>query len=173
MKVSGTRFAGLAAVAVSTLSLGAIVASAAPAVAQPPICGTTDCPSLSPANLSATQGSLNVTQMQLENISATATDAVTGRPLAGALVQFSTSNGRALGSAYTNYQGVAAISASENFGPGTVQELLNGYTAVLVGDGIHAPASAHAAITIGTDCTMAASSDRGLKCAVVPVDWSR
>ncbi|MFB7504267.1 hypothetical protein [Streptomyces broussonetiae] len=173
MKLSGNRVAQLAAVAVSTLSLGTIVASATPAMAQPPICGETDCPSLKPVGLSASQGTLNVTDMQLENITATATDMVTGRPLVGALIRFYTSGGRLLGSAYTNYNGIAGITASENLGPGTIQELLNGYDAVLVGDGVHIATSAHAPITIGTDCATTPPSDRRLKCAVVPVDWSR
>ncbi|MCX4750350.1 hypothetical protein OG455_33395 [Kitasatospora sp. NBC_01287] len=155
MKVPGNKVAKLAAVAVSTLSLGVITASATPAMAQPPVCGEAECPSLTPTSLGASQGSLNVTQMQLENISATATDARTGQPLVGARIQFFTTGGRLLGSAFTNYYGTAAINASENLGPGTVQELLNGYDAVLVGDGVHAPASAHAAITVGTDCTSA------------------
>lgn len=69
---------------------------------------------------------------------------------------------------------MAGITASENLGPGTIQELLNGYDAVLVGDGVYVPATAHAAITIGTDCASTPPpSDRRLKCAVVPVDWSR
>ncbi|MDH6708228.1 hypothetical protein P3T27_004967 [Kitasatospora sp. MAA19] len=174
MKVPGTRLAQLAAVAVSTLSLGTITAAATPAVAQPPICGGTDCPSLAPAGLSASQGTLNITSMQLENITASATDVRTGRPLVGALIRFYTSGGRLLGSAYTNYGGMAGITASENLGPGTIQELLNGYDAVLVGDGVYVPATAHAAITIGTDCASTPPpSDRRLKCAVVPVDWSR
>ncbi|QIZ00514.1 hypothetical protein HEP87_50405 [Streptomyces sp. S1D4-11] len=173
MKLAGNRVAQLAAVAVSTLSLGTIVASAAPAVAQPPICGESDCPSLTPAGLSASQGTLNVTDLQLENLTATATDIRTGRPLVGALIRFYTSGGRLLGQAYTNYNGIAGITASENFGPGTIQELLNGYDAVLVGDGVHTPATAHAPITIGTDCPTTPASDRRLKCAVVPVDWSR
>ncbi|MFJ2607092.1 hypothetical protein ACIQOU_07190 [Streptomyces sp. NPDC091279] len=152
MKFAGNKFAGLAAVAVSTLSLGAIVASAAPAMAQPPVCGQADCPTQTPVSLSASQGTLNITSMQLENISATVTDARSGRPMAGELVRFYSAGGRLLGSAYTNYSGIAGITAPENFGPGTIQELLAGYTAMLVGDGEHTQASAHGAITIGTDC---------------------
>ncbi|WP_329560471.1 hypothetical protein [Kitasatospora sp. NBC_01266] len=174
MKVPGNKVARIAAVAVSTLSLGVIAASATPAVAQPPICGEADCPSLKPVGMSASQGTLNLTSLQLENISATVTDIVTGRPLVGLQVRFYTSGGHLLGSAYTNYGGIAGISSSENFGPGTVQELLNGYDAVLVGDGVHVATSAHGTITIGTDCfSTAPPSDRRLKCAVVPVDWSR
>jgi hypothetical protein len=153
MRLAGNRIAGLAAVAVTTLSLGAITASATPAAAQAPVCGGSDCSSLAPASLSASQGTLNITSLELENITATATDVRTGRPLVGALVHFYTSDGRLLGSAYTNYGGIAGITATEDFGPGTIQELLNGYDAVLVGDGVHTAASAHAAITIGTDCS--------------------
>lgn len=58
-------------------------------------------------------------------------------------VQFYTDGGRLLGAAHTNHSGIAAISASENLGPGTAQELLAGYDAVLLGDDVHAPASAH------------------------------
>ncbi|MFJ1610101.1 hypothetical protein ACIOHS_43275 [Streptomyces sp. NPDC088253] len=173
MKLANNRVAQLAAVAVSTLSLGTIVASATPAMAQPPICGDHDCPSLAPAALNASQGTLNLTSLQLENITASATDVVSGRPLVGALVRFYTSGGRLLGQAYTNNNGIAGIVSSENFGPGTIQELLSGYDAVLVGDGVHTTATAHAAITIGTDCGTMPPSDRRLKCAVVPVDWSR
>jgi hypothetical protein len=142
-------------------------------MAQPPTCGDHDCPSLAPAALSASQGTLNLTSLQLENITASATDVVSGRPLVGALVRFYTSGGRLLGQAYTNNNGIAGIVSSENFGPGTIQELLSGYDAVLVGDGVHTTATAHAAITIGTDCGTTPPSDRRLKCAVVPVDWSR
>lgn len=174
MKFPGSKAAKLAAVAVSTLSLTSIAASATPAMAQPPICGESDCPSLKPVSMGASQGTLNLTSLQLENISATVTDVVSGRPLVGALVRFyTTGGGRLLGSAYTGYDGTAGITASENFGPGTVQELLNGYDAVLVGDGVHTTASAHAAITVGTDCSSTPASDRRLKCDVVPVDWSR
>ncbi|MEG3630687.1 hypothetical protein [Streptomyces poriticola] len=90
--------------------------------------------------------------MQLENLSATALDAYTGEPLAGKRVQFYTTAGRLLGSAYTNADGIAAITSPENLGPGTVQELLSGYHAVMLGDGFHTPATAHGAITLGTDC---------------------
>ncbi|QMU69363.1 hypothetical protein [Streptacidiphilus sp. P02-A3a] len=124
-----------------------------PAAAQAPVCGEADCSSLAPASLSASQATLNITSLELENITATATDVRTGRPLVGALVHFYTSDGRLLGSAYTNYGGIAGITVTEDFGPGTIQELLNGYDAVLVGDGVHTAASAHAAITIGTDCS--------------------
>ncbi|WP_328471223.1 hypothetical protein [Streptomyces sp. NBC_00448] len=154
MNLAHNRLAQLAAVAVTTLSLGTIVASATPAMAQSPVCGGHECPSLTPANLTASQGTLNLTSLQLENISASASDAVTGQPLVGALVRFYTSGGRLLGQAYTNYNGTAGLVASENFGPGTIQELLNGYEAVLVGDGVHTTAAAHAAITVGTDCGM-------------------
>lgn len=154
MKAATSKAAGLAAVAVSTLSLAAITASAAPAVAaQPPGCGGSDCPTLTPASLSASQGTLNVTSMQLENITATASEPGTGRPIPNALIRFYSSGGRLLGSAYTNYNGIAGINAPEDFGPGTVQELLNGYDAVLVGDGVHTAASAHGTITVGTDCS--------------------
>jgi hypothetical protein len=174
MKLTGNRIAGLAAVAMSTLSLGTIIASATPAVAQPSACGEEDCPSLTPTSLGASQATLNITSLQLENITATATDVRTGQPVVGGLVRFYTNGGRLLGQAYTNYTGMAGITATENFGPGTIQELLNGYDAVLVGDGVHSPASAHATITIGTDaCSTPAPSDRRLKCAVLPVDWSR
>ncbi|GAA1934470.1 hypothetical protein [Kitasatospora viridis] len=157
MGFAGSKFAKVATVAISTVSLGVITASAAtPAMAKPPVCGEVDCPSLVPTHLGASQATLNVTQMQLENLSATATEAITGRPLVGALIEFFTTDGRKLGSAYTGYDGSAGISASENFGPGTVQELLSGYNAVLVGDGVHATASAHGAITIGTDCASSA-----------------
>lgn len=174
MKLSGNRIARIAAVAVSTLSLGTIIGSTTPAMAQPPLCGEADCPTLKPVGMSASQGTLNLTSLQLENISATVNDIVTGRPLVGVQVRFYTSGGRLLGSAYTNYGGIAGITAAENFGPGTIQELLNGYDAVLVGDGVHVATSAHAAITVGTDCaTTPPPSDRRLKCDVVPVDWSR
>ncbi|MFJ3214885.1 hypothetical protein ACIPLC_03040 [Kitasatospora sp. NPDC086801] len=174
MKLARTKIAELAAVAVSTLSLAAITGSATPAVAQPPICGEADCPVLKPVGMSASQGTLNVTSLQLENISASVTDIVTGRPLVGLQVRFYTSGGRLLGSAYTNYGGLAGITATENLGPGTIQELLNGYDAVLVADGVHVATSAHGAITIGTDCaTTPPPSDRRLKCDVVPIDWSR
>ncbi|MFE2499134.1 hypothetical protein ACFXKX_25645 [Streptomyces scopuliridis] len=163
------------AVALASLGVGSgAIASAETPSAAP--CGGAECPSLRAVNIAATQGSLNVTQMQLENLSALVVDAVTGQPVRGAQVQFYTTGGRMLGAAYTNYSGVAAVAASENLGPGTVQELLTGYNAVLVGDGIHTPATAHGAITVGDDFTPLGTllfSDRTLKRDVVPVDWSR
>ncbi|MFF5303386.1 hypothetical protein ACFY5F_28865 [Streptomyces sp. NPDC013161] len=121
-----------------------------------------------------------MTQMQLENINAMASDAVTGEPIRGAKIVFATMGGRTLGTAYTDYDGIAAIAAPENLGPGTLQELLGGYEAAMIGDGVHAPAGAHGAITIGTDQgpglpgnPCAVCSDRALKQDVVPVDWSR
>ncbi|RPK47700.1 hypothetical protein EES39_11155 [Streptomyces sp. ADI92-24] len=158
--------AALASVGVGS---GAIASAETPSA---PSCSGAECPSLQPVNLSASQGSLNVTQMQLENLAATAVDAVTGQPIRGAQVQFYTTGGRLLGAAYTNYNGIAGISASENLGPGTVQELLTGYNAVLVGDGIHTPASAHGAITVGDDGSLL-FSDRKLKRDVLLIDWSR
>jgi hypothetical protein len=62
--------------------------------------------------------------MQLENIDAMASDAVTGEPIRGAKIVFATMGGRTLGTAYTDYDGIAAIAAPENLGPGTLQELL-------------------------------------------------
>ncbi|MFE1931711.1 hypothetical protein ACFW95_15315 [Streptomyces sp. NPDC059474] len=162
--------AALASVGVGS---GAIASAAGPSAAS---CSGADCPALKPVNMAASQGSLNVTQMQLENISATVVDAVTGQPVRGAQVHFYAAGGRLLGTAYTNYSGIAAIAASENLGPGTVQELLAGYEAVLLGDGVHTPASAHGAITVGDDFVPLGSllfSDRTLKRDVVPVDWSR
>ncbi len=146
------------------------IASAATPPASP--CAGAECPSLQPVNIAASQGSLNITQMQLENISATVVAAVSGEPVRGVQVQFYTTGGRLLGAAYTNHSGIAAISAPENLGPGTVQELLAGYDAVLLGDGVHTPASAHGAITVGDDGSLL-FSDRGLKKDVIPVDWSR
>ncbi|MEV7421390.1 MULTISPECIES: hypothetical protein [unclassified Streptomyces] len=163
------------AAALASLGMGGgAVAAAAPAPAAQ--CGGVECPSLRPVNIAATQGTLNVTQMQLENLGALVVDAVTGQPVRGALVQFYTAGGRLLGAAHTNYNGIAGVAAPENLGPGTVQELLSGYDAVLPGDGIHTPATAHGAITVGTDWVPLGStlfSDRTLKRNVVPVDWSR
>ncbi|MEU5086107.1 hypothetical protein [Streptomyces sp. NPDC021356] len=171
----------VSAMAVAMAALG--VGSGAPASAAStatPSCSGADCPSLKPTRLTASQASLNVTQMQLENINAMASDAVTGEPIRGAKIVFATMGGRTLGTAYTDYDGIAAIAAPENLGPGTLQELLGGYEAAMVGDGVHAPAGAHGAITIGTDQgpglpgnPCAVCSDRALKQDVVPVDWSR
>lgn len=159
------------AAALVSLGVGSSAIASAATPSASPRSGA-ESSSLRPVNVSASQGSLNVTQMQLENISATVVDAVSGEPVRGAQVQFFTTGGRLLGAAYTNYNGIAAISASENLGPGTAQELLAGYDAVLVGDGVHTPASAHGAITVGDDGSLL-FSDRGLKQDVVPVDWSR
>lgn len=171
----------VSAMAVAMAALG--VGSGAPASAAPtaaPSCSGTQCASLEPTRLTVSQATLNVTQMQLENISAMASDAVTGQPIRGAEIVFATMGGRTLGVAYTDYYGIAALSAPEDLGPGTLQELLGGYEAAMVGDGVHAPAGAHGAITVGTDQgpglpgnPCAVCSDRALKQDVVPVDWSR
>ncbi|MFE4367123.1 hypothetical protein ACFRMN_02510 [Streptomyces sp. NPDC056835] len=171
----GRKTVTVLAAALASLSVGsgAIASAIAPPAAP---CGGAECPSLRAVNMAATQGSLNVTQMQLENLSALVVDAVTGQPIRGAQVQFYTTGGRLLGASHTNHSGIAAIAAPENLGPGTVQELLTGYNAVLVGDGIHTPATAHGAITVGDDVTPLGTllfSDRTLKRGVVPVDWSR
>ncbi len=179
MRTSGRVALSALAVAVAALALGggAPVSAATTADAN---CGGANCPALTPTRLTASQATLNVTQMQLENINAMAADAVTGEPIRGAEIVFATSGGRTLGTAYTDNDGIAALSAPEDLGPGTLQELLGGYDAAMVGDGVHAPAGAHGAITIGTDegpgvpgnpCSVC--SDRTLKQGVVPVDWSR
>ncbi|MFE5711133.1 hypothetical protein ACFQ7J_09965 [Streptomyces sp. NPDC056501] len=175
----GRRTVAVMAAALASLGAGSgVTATATPASPVP--CSGSECPSLKPVRLTASQATLNITQMQLENIQAMASDAITGEPIRGARIVFATVGGRTLGAAYTDYDGVASITAPENFGPGTLQELLGGYEAAMVGDGVHAPAGAHGAITIGTDqapglpnnpCSIC--SDRGLKRDVVPVDWSR
>ncbi|MFJ5223250.1 hypothetical protein [Streptomyces sp. NPDC088400] len=179
MSFAGRKTVAVLAAALASLGAGSTVPASAAAPSAAP-CSGSECPSLKPTRLTASQASLNVTQMQLENIHAMAADAVTGEPLRGVRIVFATIGGRTLGAAYTDYDGVAAITAPENLGVGTVQELLGGYEAAMVGDGIHAPAGAHGAITIGIDqgpgvpgAPCSVCSDRGLKQDVVPVDWSR
>lgn len=179
MSFAGHKTVAVLAAALASLGAGSTVPASAAAPSAAP-CSGSECPSLKPTRLTASQASLNVTQMQLENIHAMAADAVTGEPLRGVRIVFATIGGRTLGAAYTDYDGVAAITAPENLGVGTVQELLGGYEAAMVGDGIHAPAGAHGAITIGIDqgpgvpgAPCGICSDRGLKQDVVPVDWSR
>ncbi|MFJ2113559.1 MULTISPECIES: hypothetical protein [unclassified Streptomyces] len=180
MSSVGRKTVAVMAAALASLGAGsgATATAATPAAAS---CIGAECPVyLKPTRLTTSQASLNVTQMQLENINAMAVDAVTGEPIRGAKIVFATIGGRTLGAAYTDYDGIAAITAPENLGVGTLQELLGGYDAAMIGDGIHAPAGAHGAITIGIDqgpgvpgapCSIC--SDRGLKQDVVPVDWSR
>ncbi|MFF7244931.1 hypothetical protein ACFZBU_13645 [Embleya sp. NPDC008237] len=179
MSFAGRRTVAVMAAALASLGAGSGVGASATTPSGTPCTGA-ECPGLKPTRLTASQASLNVTQMQLENINAMATDAVTGEPIRGAKIVFATMGGRTLGMAYTDDSGIAAISAPENLGPGTLQELLGGYEAALVGDGIHAPVGAHGAITVGTDQgpglpsgPCAVCSDRALKQDVVPVDWSR
>ncbi|MBS2531220.1 hypothetical protein KGQ20_00375 [Catenulispora sp. NF23] len=174
MKYVGRKSAALAAAALASLGLAgpAVAAPAADAVTPP----STGQDQLQPVRLVATQATLNLTALDLEDLSAQAMDPVTGQPIRGMLVQFTTADGRFLGQAYTGYDGIADIDAPENVGPGTVQELLSGYYAVLVGDGVHAPTSTHGAITLGTDQQQnvyTQISDRRLKHDLVPVDWSR
>ncbi|MFJ6569589.1 hypothetical protein ACIQNU_19410 [Streptomyces sp. NPDC091292] len=176
MKIPVRKAVSVAAIALTSLGGGGGAVASAATTGPEPACSGPECTDLVPANLSATQGTLNITQMQLENISAIATEVRSGRPLVGVKIQFYTVGGRFLGSSYTNQDGMAGVNAPENFGPGTVQELLGGYQAVMLGDGVHTPASAHGAITIGTDCFVATcppGSDRRLKVDVAPVDWSR
>ncbi|QMU67795.1 hypothetical protein [Streptacidiphilus sp. P02-A3a] len=179
MSSVGRKSVAVMAAALASLGVGSGVTASAstPSTAS---CSGAQCPALEPTRLTASQATLNVTQLQLENISAMASNAVTGQPIPGMKIVFATMGGRTLGIAYTDDSGIAAISAPEDFGPGTLQELLGGYEAALVGDGVHAPAGAHGAITIGTDqgpgvpgnpCSVC--SDRGLKLDLVPVDWSR
>jgi hypothetical protein len=149
MNIQGRTAIAVATVALATLGLGGGVAAAvstAPASAS----GVENSTSLAPTSIKASQATYDITQMQLENMHASVTDARTEQPLAGMKVLFYTTSGRLLGSAYTNYEGIAAIDAPEDFGPGTVEELTSGYDAVLQGDGVHAPARAHGAITVGT-----------------------
>jgi hypothetical protein len=179
MSSVGRKTVAVMAAALASLGAGSGVTASAttPSAAS---CSGAECPSLKPTRLTTSQATLNVTQMQLENINAMAVDAVTGEPIRGAEIVFATMGGRTLGMAYTDDSGIAAIAAPEDLGPGTLQELLGGYEAAMVGDGVHAPAGAHGAITIGTDQgpgvpgnPCAVCSDRGLKQDVVPVDWSR
>ncbi|WP_327071206.1 hypothetical protein OG500_36755 [Kitasatospora sp. NBC_01250] len=179
MSSVGRKSVAVLAVALASLGAGSAVTASATAPSAAP-CSGAQCPNLQPTRLTASQATLNVTQMQLENIQAMASDAVTGEPIRGAKVVFATMGGRTLGMAYTDDTGIAAIAAPEDLGPGTLQELLGGYEAALVGDGVHAPAGAHGAITVGTDQgpgvpgnPCAVCSDRGLKQDVLPVDWSR
>ncbi|MFD0338424.1 hypothetical protein ACFVH0_06960 [Streptomyces sp. NPDC127117] len=179
MSSVGRKTVAVMAAALASLGAGSGVAASA-ATPSATSCSGAECSSLKPVRLAASQATLNITQMQLENIQAMASDAVTGEPIRGAKVVFATVGGRTLGAAYTDYDGVAAITAPENLGPGTLQELLGGYEAALVGDGVHAPVGAHGAITVGTDqapgvpnAPCGICSDRGLKRDVVPVDWSR
>ncbi|AUY53058.1 hypothetical protein [Streptomyces sp. CB01881] len=180
MSSVGRKTVAVMAAALASLGAGSGVTASATTPSPASCSSGADCPNLKPTRLTASQATLNVTQLQLENINAMASDAVTGEPIRGAKIVFATMGGRTLGTAYTDYDGIAAISAPENLGPGTLQELLGGYEAAMVGDGIHAPAGAHGAITIGTDQgpglpgnPCAVCSDRGLKQDVVPVDWSR
>ncbi|MEV0536122.1 hypothetical protein [Kitasatospora sp. NPDC050463] len=179
MSSVGRKTVAVMAAALASLGVGSGATASATTPAAPS-CSGAECPDLKPTRLTVSQASLNVTQMQLENIHAMAADAVTGQPIRGARIVFATIGGRTLGAAYTDYDGIAAITAPENLGPGTLQELLGGYEAAMIGDGVHAPAGAHGAITIGIDqgpgvpngpCSVC--SDRGLKQDVVPVDWSR
>ncbi|KPI17225.1 hypothetical protein OK074_8200 [Actinobacteria bacterium OK074] len=152
MSSVGRKTVAVMAAALASLGAGSgVTASATTTMPSSAPCSGSECPSLKPTRLSVSQASLNVTQMQLENIHAMASDAVTGEPIRGARIVFATIGGRTLGAAYTDYDGIAAITAPENLGPGTLQELLGGYEASMVGDGVHAPAGAHGAITIGTD----------------------
>ncbi|MFJ3709203.1 hypothetical protein OG204_26795 [Streptomyces sp. NBC_01387] len=179
MSSVGRRTVAVMAAALASLGAGSSVTASATTQPVAP-CSGAECPSLQPTRLAVSQASLNVSQMQLENIQAMASDAVTGEPIRGARIVFATVGGRTLGAAYTDYDGVAALTAPENLGPGTLQELLGGYEAAMVGDGVHAPAGGHGAITVGTDqgpgvpgAPCSVCSDRGLKRDVVPVDWSR
>ncbi|MFI9273168.1 hypothetical protein ACIGXM_20930 [Kitasatospora sp. NPDC052896] len=180
MSSVGRKTVAVMAAALASLGAGSTVTASATTPSPASCSSGTQCPSLKPTRLTASQATLNVTQMQLENINAMASDAVTGEPIRGAKIVFATMGGRTLGMAYTDDTGIAAIAAPEDLGPGTLQELLGGYEAAMVGDGIHAPAGAHGAITVGTDQgpgvpgnPCAVCSDRGLKQDVVPVDWSR
>ncbi|MDH6129217.1 hypothetical protein [Kitasatospora sp. GP82] len=180
MSFVGRKTVAVMAAALASLGAGSGVTASATTPSAASCSSGAQCPSLKPTRLTASQATLNVTQMQLENINAMASDAVTGEPIRGAKIVFATMGGRTLGMAYTDDSGIAAIAAPEDLGPGTLQELLGGYEAALVGDGIHAPAGAHGAITVGTDQgpgvpgnPCAVCSDRGLKQDVVPVDWSR
>ena len=179
MSSVGRKTVAVMAAALASLGVGSGVTASA-STAPNASCSGSHCPTLEPTRLTASQGTLNVTQMQLENISAMASDAVTGVPIPGVKIVFATAGGRTLGIAYTDDSGIAALTAPEDLGPGTLQELLGGYEAALVGDGIHAPSGAHGAITIGTDQApgvpgnpCAVCSDHRLKRDVVPVDWSR
>lgn len=67
-------------------------------------------------------------------------------------MEFIDDAGRRLGTAYTNDQGIAAVSAPVNAGPKAISNLVTGYWAYARGDGIHTPAQSHASITAGTDC---------------------
>jgi len=180
MSSVGRKTVAVMAAALASLGAGGDFSASASTPSAASCSSGAECPSLAPTRLTASQATLNVTQMQLENINAMASDAVTGEPIRGAKIVFATMGGRTLGIAYTDDSGIAAIAAPEDLGPGTLQELLGGYEAAMVGDGIHAPAGAHGAITVGTDQgpglpgnPCAVCSDRGLKQDVVPVDWSR
>jgi hypothetical protein len=78
----GRKTVTVRAAALVSLGVGSgAIASAATPPASP--CSGAECPSLQPVTIAAGQGSLNVTQMQLENLSALVVDAVTGQPIRG------------------------------------------------------------------------------------------
>ncbi|WP_143050224.1 hypothetical protein [Streptomyces sp. 2231.1] len=106
---------------------------------------------LRPANLDACQGSINLTNVQVENLCAVVTDAATGQPLAGKQIDFYTGGGQFLGTSYTNQAGMAHADGPVNLPVGAAQLILTGYTATMAGDGIYTPVSDHAPVTVGTD----------------------
>lgn len=132
-------------VPVSIVIAGMVLMSAGPAPA------TAQAGRQIPVNLSACQGSLNATQLQLENLCAKVTEAATGKPATGVPVVFSSDSGQYLGAAYTDQYGIAKTRAPVNMPIGAIQEIGGGYDAQSLGTSRYAPAAGHGAITIGTD----------------------
>lgn len=144
----------VAVAAIALTSLGVAVGPAAAAGFEStttPASARSDGPALKPVRITAYQGTLNILNTKLDNLGAQLLDAITDEPIRGALINFETEGGRFLGKAYTDYAGNARLAAPENLGPGTVQEILNGYYASFVGDGVHTPVREHAGITVGID----------------------
>jgi Bacterial Ig-like domain (group 3) len=93
--------------------------------------------------LTQSAGSIALLSASEVKLSAKLTEASTGKPLEGRLIDFMGGR-RLLCQARTDANGVAQCFGPENLGPETVREVLAGYDAVFFGDEEYGPSSQHA-----------------------------
>jgi hypothetical protein len=93
--------------------------------------------------LTQSAGSIALLSASEVKLSAKLTEASTGKPVEGRLIDF-IGGRRLLCQARTDANGVAQCFGPENLGPETVREVLAGYDAVFSGDEEYGPSSQHA-----------------------------
>ncbi|WP_327596750.1 hypothetical protein [Streptomyces chartreusis] len=130
--------------AVTTVSAGAQVVSAAPLRTGPAV-----APNTEPVKLTAMNATMSMTKLlRVEGLNAKLRQA-NGEPLVGQKVTFYAADGTELASGYTDAAGEVKGSGAPPLGPPTATALTNGGYAYYAGDATHAKARSNFAISPG------------------------